>query len=77
MPYRKTTSLPKGVKDNLPQPAQRIFLEAFNNAWKQYADPRKRRGGSSHEAVARKVAWSAVKKEYRKDGRSGKWIRRK
>lgn len=73
MPYRRTSALPKSVQ-SLPEHAKRIYLEAFNNAWKQYEDPRKRRMPSSREVTARKVAWGAVKKIYRKE--DGEWLRR-
>lgn len=59
--------------DKLPSHAQKIYREAHKNAVKQYSNPSKRRGGKqqSKEQVAHKVAWSAVKKEYRKKGE--KW----
>ena len=62
MPYKKTSDLPPAVKDHLPKKAQEIFLEAFNSAYEQYDE----------EATAFKVAWSAVKKKYRK-GSDGQW----
>lgn len=60
--------------DNLPSHAQKIYRKAHNNALKQYKSPSKRRGGKhqSREQVAHKVAWSAVKQEYKKEG--NKWI---
>ena len=74
MPYDKIEALPKSVKDNLPEGAQKIFKEAFNNAWEEYADPSKRKGDASREEVANKVAWSAVKKSYDKEG--DKWVKK-
>jgi cation transport regulator len=63
--------------DKLPSHAQKIYREAHKNAVKQYSDPSKRRGGKqqSKEQIAHKVAWSAVKKEYKKKGE--KWIQKK
>jgi cation transport regulator len=60
--------------DTLPSHAQKIYTKAHKNALKQYASPSKRRGGKrqSKEQVAHKVAWSAVKKEYKKKG--DKWV---
>jgi len=75
MPYRTTNRLPAPVKNNLPKRAQNIYLKAFNNAWKQYSAPRKRRGSATREETAHKVAWAAVKKEYKKQ--RDKWIRKK
>jgi cation transport regulator len=64
--------------DELPSHAQEIFKEAHSSALEQYKDPDKRRGGKkeSKEEVAHKVAWSAVKKKYKK-GEDGKWIKKK
>src|SRR5918999_5714447 len=63
--------------DTLPSHAQKIYSKAHKNALKQYASPSKRRGGTrqSKEQVAHKVAWSAVKKEYKKKG--DKWVSKK
>lgn len=73
MPYRTNSDLPERVKNNLPEHAQDIYREAFNSAWNEYEDPGKRRGRESHEEVAHKVAWSAVKKEYVKN-EEGDWV---
>ena len=72
MPYDKLSELPDSVRDNLPKHAQEIYKEAFNNAWDRFEDPDKRRGDDSREEASRKVAWSAVKKEYEK-GPDGNW----
>ena len=63
--------------DKLPSRAQKIYREAHKNAVKQYSNPSKRRGGKqqSKEQIAHKVAWSAVKKEYKKKGE--KWVQKK
>ncbi len=67
MPYRKISTLPKSVS-SLPEHGKHIYMKAFNNAWKQYSDPHKRRSGASREVTARKVAWNAVKQAYKKIG---------
>jgi len=72
MPYRSNEDLPPGVSNHLPPHAQNIFREAFNHAWAQYSNPEKRRLGGSRENTARRVAWAAVKKKYRKVG--DEWI---
>ncbi len=73
MPLEKSKKdLPKGVED-LPEHAKEIYRKAHNNALKEYKDPEKRRGQASLEAVAHKVAWAAVKKEYVKDKKTGRW----
>ncbi len=64
--------LPEHLKDNLPEHAQHIYSEAYNNAYDQYAKPEKRKRGGSREEASNRVAWAAVKKKYEK-GSDGKW----
>lgn len=73
MPYASNNDLPVGVRRHLPPHAQDIFREAFNHAWVHYSDPRQRWMGGSQEEVAQRVAWAAVKKQYRKMGED--WVR--
>lgn len=70
MPYVNNSQLPEPVTNNLPEHAQDIYRAAFNSAWDEYADSKKRRSPSeTREQVAHKVAWTAVKKSYfKKDG---------
>ena len=75
MPYPHRSDLPESVRSRLPGHAQNIYKDAFNSAWKTYADAGKRRGGASREAVAHKVAWSAVETQYRKE-EDGEWRRK-
>ncbi len=75
MPYRYISELPDKVKKHLPKHAQEIYMKAFNNAYKEYADPDKRRPGCSQEESASRVAWAAVKKQYYKDDK-GKWVKK-
>jgi cation transport regulator len=56
----------------LPEHAQEIYLAAFNNAWSEYKAEKDRRGDDSRESVAHKVAWSAVKQSYEKEGATWK-----
>jgi cation transport regulator len=74
MPYESIQQLPKQVKEYLPEDAQKIFKEAYNNAWEQYKNPEKRQNNASREETANKVAWSAVKKVYEKKG--DKWVKK-
>lgn len=66
MPYATNSDLPAPVRHRLPQGAQTIYREAFNGAWHQYA------ASERHEEIAHRVAWSAVKKRYRKAGET--WV---
>jgi cation transport regulator len=65
MPYDRRADLPEQVKDNLPPHAQDIYRKAFNSAIDQY---------DGDESRAHRVAWSAVKEKYHKNG-DGRWAR--
>lgn len=75
MPYSKTLELPITLQKKLPRHAQKIYLKAFNNAWREYAGASKRRAASSREVTAHKVAWNAVKQAYQKTV-SNKWVKK-
>lgn len=75
VPYKSLQELPDSVQKSLPQHAQEIYREVFNNAWQEYAKPEDRRGNDSRDEVAHKVAWSAVMKKFEK--RDGNWVRKK
>ncbi len=70
MPYLTNADLPLSVQSHLPEHAQDIYRQAFNNAWLQYGDLEPER----QEEIAHRVAWSAVKKRYQKIG--GLWVSR-
>ncbi|HBK06594.1 MAG TPA: cation transporter [Acetobacteraceae bacterium] len=62
MPYSTIDDLPDSIRNHLPAHAQEIYVAAFNNAWHQHAsDP-------DREAIVHRIAWSAVKRRYRKAG---------
>ncbi|MEJ2347850.1 MAG: ChaB family protein [Patescibacteria group bacterium] len=73
-PYKTKGDLPDSVKENLPADAQDIYKEAFNNAWKQFKDPSKLKYGGDRESASHRVAWSAVKKVYKKNEK-GDWVK--
>ena len=73
MPYERNADLPAAVRRSLPSEAQTIYRKAFNNAWNQYRERKKRRGGASREETAHKVAWAAVKASFTKRG--DHWVR--
>lgn len=74
MPYDSISELPTSVRDSLPKEAQKIYREAYNDAWDRYAHAEDRKGGASREETAHKVAWSAVKKSYEKKGE--RWVKK-
>jgi cation transport regulator len=68
MPFASNDDLPLSIRSHLPPHAQDIFRAAFNNAWQRYGerDPHRR------EEIAHRIAWSAVKQQYRKAG--DQWV---
>lgn len=76
MPYKDNLELPKGVVNHLPEHAQTIYRESFNNACKQYEAPEKRKLGGSQEEAPHRVAWAAVEKKYGKN-KEGIWVEKK
>lgn len=74
MPYKSINELPKQVTQNLPEHAQNIYKEAYNNAWDEYKDSKDRQGDISREEVSHKVAWAAVKNKYEKN-ENGNWVK--
>ena len=72
MPYQDIKDLPDNVRQHMPEHAQKIFLETYNSAWKEYDQPQKRRGSESQEETAFRVAWAAVKRKYAQS--DGQWL---
>jgi cation transport regulator len=64
MPYASNQDLPENLQRILPPHAQDIFRSAFNATLQNYA----KREPLRREDIARRVAWAAVKKKYRKEG---------
>ncbi|WP_159588930.1 ChaB family protein [Chelativorans xinjiangense] len=58
MPYATNAHLPPSVRRSLPEHAQDIYREAFNQAFAAHeGDPRQ-------EAASHRIAWGAVKRSY-------------
>ncbi|RME79878.1 MAG: cation transport regulator ChaB [Methanobacteriota archaeon] len=74
MHFEKLYRLPLTIRQNLPEEAQLLYMEAYNKAWESY-DPNKVAGYASRTEVANTAAWNAVLKKYKKD-RNGKWVRK-
>lgn len=76
MPQKESKEgLPEAVRNSLPAHAQHIYQQAHDNALEQYKDPKARRGNASLEETAHKVAWNAVKQEYKKNSK-GEWVKK-
>jgi len=70
LPYASVDKLPASIQVHLPFHAQKIYLAAFNNAWKDYSAGSLRQ----REQTAHRIAWAAVKRKYLKYGDN--WISR-
>jgi cation transport regulator len=68
MPYASNDDLPRSIRSHLPPHAQDIFRAAFNNAWHRYGE----RDPEGREEIAHRIAWAAVKRQYRKVG--DQWV---
>lgn len=77
MPYTES-DYPAQIKD-LPDHARKIWIAAFNSAYKGY-DPEKdqqydskKSKAKNRDAYAARAAWGAAKRKYKKDA-DGKWV---
>ncbi len=52
MPYASLDSLPVSVRRRLPPLARKVYLGAFNGAWRWYAVPSRRRGPARRRVYA-------------------------
>jgi cation transport regulator len=62
-PYKTVDDLPSNVTNVLPKEAQRLWMRVFNESFPKGED------------YARKVAWTVVKRIYKKSG--DKWVQKK
>ena len=58
-PYPTLESLPASIRGGLPPQAEQLYLDAFNQAWKRYAD------FADREAFCHRLARSAVRRHQR------------
>jgi len=64
MKFKTIRELPLEIRTDLPKHGQEIWMKTWNNAMDEY---------DGDEKSAAKVAWSAVKREYRKI--KNRWVR--
>lgn len=72
MPYSRNIDLPAKVMQNLPQPAQDTYRQAYNKAWNNYQRDEKRDGNMSLEDVAHLVAWASLEENFHRT--KGRWV---
>jgi cation transport regulator len=71
MTYESTEELPDTIRDVLPERAQEIYVEAYNETWEAYDERWSSELG--REGVANREAWANVKQEFVQDDDTRKW----
>jgi cation transport regulator len=74
MEYQNKSDLPHTLRDMLPEEAQDIYLEAFQEAWEEYEDWQG--GDMDRHSTAHQRAMAAVKLDFVHDDETGKWHRK-
>lgn len=72
MTFKSNSELPERVQNRLPETAQDLFREAYNNALGHYSDPKRLKYGETLEETCYRVAWAEVKEKYTQ--KSDKWV---
>lgn len=72
MTFKYNKDLPHIVQNHLPEQAQDIFREAYNQALEEYKNEKKIKKNETLEEVAYKNAWAAVKEKYIQ--KNQKWV---
>jgi cation transport regulator len=73
MSYQSKEELPETLRKTMPEEAQTVYVNAYNEALK--GDLPTAGGQLSNESAAHAVAWQAVELEFEKSA-DGKWHRR-
>jgi cation transport regulator ChaB len=70
-PGQTEVEFPKSQRDLYPTEAQQLYVETYKQS---FADSAKGNSGQlSHESVASRDAWEAVKRQYEEDPVTHKW----
>ena len=62
MQYETVKQLSSTIRSVLPEEAQEIYRQAYNQAWEEF--DRDAHRGLNQQALAHQQAWGAVKKEF-------------
>lgn len=74
MRYEKVEDLPESLRNDLPDEAQEIYIEAYQKSWDSFKE--EMGGDLGQEAVAHRDAMHAVKQEFVEDKEKGLWYRK-
>lgn len=70
--YENIQDLPNTIRDVLPEDAQEIYREVYNEAWEEHAEEAEP-GEQGRDSVAHRKAWAAMSQKYVKDEETGRW----
>lgn len=73
--YKHRTDLPIALQRTMPDEAQEMYREEYNDIWKRYQYTYNDIGALSAEELAHRMAWGKVKRNFSKDC-EGQWHRR-
>jgi cation transport regulator len=71
MTYESKEELPDTIRDVLPEQAQELYVEAYNEAWEAYDERWSSELG--REGVANREAWASVKQEFVQNEETRQW----
>jgi cation transport regulator ChaB len=73
MRYESQQDLPEALQDVLPEEAQKLYLEVYQEAWDSYEE--EEGGELSRDGVAHRQAMHAVRSNF-VQAKDGKWYRK-
>lgn len=74
MTYQDRSELPDTLQRTLPEAAQDVYIDAYNQAMR--GDTATPSGELSNESAAHAVAWQAVEQEFERSDADGNWYRK-
>ncbi len=77
MAYASKNELPTTIRDVLPEAAQDVYIEVYNQTWRGHKE--KGESVAACSTAAHQLAWDAVKREFvQVEGENGqrRWYRR-
>jgi cation transport regulator len=75
MRYETINDLPETLQATLPEEAQKLYIETYNQVWDEY-DEIGHDGNLDRDGVAHQAAWRVVDQEFVQQEGTGRWYRR-
>ncbi len=74
MTYTKTSELPATIRDVLPQAAQELYMQVYNEAMLMRLAASDQ--ANSRDSMAHQLAWDTMTREFVHDPQTGQWYRK-